>query len=99
MEIQSGITAAYRAELEQLSQQHRFNTHKAMVRKAEIEARYVFLQRVYDEPERLEIMLEVYAAWVGRMSTPRGLAEFMLEDHGDGLVGGGKGLVEGVEDA
>jgi len=90
-------TSTYTAELEQLSKQHRFSTHEAMARKAEIEARHAFLQRIHDEPERLAIMLDVYATWVGRMSTPSGLAEFMSEDHCEGLGGHEKSLVEGTE--
>jgi hypothetical protein len=79
--------AAYKAELEQLSQERRFSPRKALERKAETEARYFFLQRVYDDSARLEIMLDIYAGWVGRMSTPRGLAEFVLKDYDDGLMG------------
>jgi hypothetical protein len=89
--------AAYKAELEQLSQERRFSPRKALERKAETEARYFFLQRVYDDSARLEIMLDIYAGWVGRMSTPRGLAEFVLKDHDDGLMGQWGGIGGGSD--
>jgi hypothetical protein len=85
------------ADLEQLSQEHSFNPLKALERKAEIEARYFFLKRVYEEPARLEILLDISAEWVGRISTPPGLADFVLMDHDDGMVGNGEALVEGVK--
>ena len=89
--------AAFMAELEELSQERPFNPLKALERKAEIEARYYFLQRVYEEPARLEILLDTYAGWVGRISTPPGLVDFVLMDHDDGMVDNGKALVEGVK--
>lgn len=89
--------AAFIAELKQLSQERPFNPLKALERKAEIEARYFFLQRVHEEPARLEILLDIYAEWVSRISTPPGLAEFVLMGHDDGMVGTGEELVEGVE--
>ena len=85
------------ADLEQLSQERLFNPLKALERKAEIEARYFFLKRVHEEPARLEILLDIYAEWVGRISTPPGLADFVLMGHDDGMVGNGEALVEGVK--
>jgi hypothetical protein len=89
--------AAFMAELEQLSQDRPFNPFRALERKAEIEARYFFLKRVYEEPARLEILLDIYAEWVGRISTPPGPADFVLMGHDDGMVGNGEELVEGVK--
>ncbi len=90
--------AAFIAELEEISQKRPFNPLKALERKAEIEARYYFLQRVYEEPARLEILLDIYAGWVGRISTPPGLADFVLMGHNDDMVGNGENLVEGVKE-
>jgi len=89
--------AAFMADLEKLSQEHSFNPLKALERKAEIEARYFFLQRVYEEPARLQIFLDTYAEWVEQISTPPGLADFVLMGHDDGIVGNGEALVEGVK--
>jgi hypothetical protein len=89
--------AAFVAELERLSQEHPFNPLKALERKAEIEARYFFLQRVHEEPARLEILLDIYAEWVRRISTPPGLADFVLMGHDDRMVGDEEELVEGVK--
>jgi hypothetical protein len=90
--------ATFIAELEELSQERPFNHLKALERKAEIEARYFFLKRVHEEPARLEILLDIYAGWVGRISTPPGLAEFMLMGHDDGMLGNGGELVKKVKD-
>jgi hypothetical protein len=89
--------AAFIAELEELSQQRPFNPLKALERKAEIEARHFFLQRVHEEPARLEILLDIYAGWVSRISTPPGLADFVLMGHDDVMVGTGEELVAGVK--
>jgi hypothetical protein len=89
--------AAFKAELDQLSQERLFNPLTALERKAEIEARYFFLQRVYEEPARLEALLDIYAEWVGKISTPSGLADFVLMGHDNGIVGNGEELVEGVK--
>jgi hypothetical protein len=89
--------AAFAAELEQLSQERLFNHLKALERKAGIEARYFFLQRVHEEPARLEILLDIYAEWVSRISTPQGLADFVLMGHDDRMVGDDEELVERVK--
>ncbi len=86
--------AAFIAELEELSQERPFSPLKALKRKAEIEARYFFLQRAHEEPARLEILLDIYTGWVGRISTPTGLADFVLMGHDEWMMGNGE-LVEG----
>ena len=88
---------AYTTGLEQLSQDRCFDPRKVLERKAEIEARYFFLQRVPDDPTKIEIMLDIYAGWVEPMSTPRGLADFVLKYHDIGLVDGEQRLAEGVK--
>jgi hypothetical protein len=46
-------------------------------RKSEIEARYFWLQRVQEDPARFGILLVIYARWVAKIDTPRGLADFV----------------------
>jgi hypothetical protein len=70
----------YKIELLQLAHEPSFDPHKAMKRKSEIEARYLFLQRVKKEPSRLDTMLEFYGDWVEKMGTPQGLAECVLAE-------------------
>jgi hypothetical protein len=65
-------------------------------RKSETEARYIFLQRIQDNPARLDFLLEFYAAWVNRMSTPEGLAELVMETSSDEVVKSAEEVMDGM---
>jgi hypothetical protein len=92
------IGTVYKAELDQLAQEFRFNPLDALKRKSEAEVRLLFPQRVQEDPVSLNSMLNIYAGWVEQMRTPQGLADFVLGSNGDEMAKAVKGPMEGTDE-